>query len=259
MTGAAPALTFEAVTRRFPTRQGGVDALGPFDLAVPSGGFVALIGTSGCGKSTALRLIAGLDRASSGRVDVGGRSPDEMRRHRRIGVAFQDPSLLPWRTVEGNIRLSLELVGRSRDRAAVADLVALVGLTGFERSRPAQLSGGMRQRVAIARALATSPDVLLLDEPFGALDAITRQQLNDELLRIWEARATTTLLVTHSIPEAVYLADTVVVMSPRPGRVVAEIPVPLARPRHEEVQRTDRFHHLVDEVARALRPAAIAP
>ena len=240
------------VGRTFALGDGEVVALRGFDMHVPAGGFTALIGPSGCGKSTALRLVAGLDTPDEGTIDSGGSSPDEMRRGQRIGVAFQDPSLLPWRTVSTNIRLALELVGRRHDTKAVDELVELVGLQDFEKARPSQLSGGMRQRVAIARSLVTNPDLLLLDEPFGALDALTRQQLNDELQRIWTARGTTTILVTHSIPEAVYVADEVLVMSPRPGRVVARHTIGFERPRTRELLLTDRFHAEVEAVSASL-------
>ena len=216
-------------------------------MHVPAGGFSALIGPSGCGKSTALRLVAGLDAPDEGTIDMDGASPDQMRRGQRIGVAFQDPSLLPWRTVSTNIRLALELVGRRHDTGSVDDLIELVGLQGFEKARPAQLSGGMRQRVAIARSLVTEPDLLLLDEPFGALDA-----LNDELQRIWTARGTTTILVTHSIPEAVYVADEVLVMSPRPGQVVASHAIDFERPRTRKLLLTDEFHAKVEAVSASL-------
>ena len=240
------------VGRTFALAGDAVVALRGFDLHVPAGGFTALIGPSGCGKSTALRLVAGLDIPDEGTIDMDGSSPDEMRRGQRIGVAFQDPSLLPWRTVSTNIRLALELVGRRHDTDAVNDLIELVGLQGFEKARPSQLSGGMRQRVAIARSLVTAPDLLLLDEPFGALDALTRQQLNDELQRIWSARGTTTLLVTHSIPEAVYVADEVLVMSPRPGRIVARHVIGFARPRTRDLLLTDAFHAEVQTVSASL-------
>ena len=240
------------VGRTFALGDGEVTALRGLDMHVRPGGFTALIGPSGCGKSTALRLVAGLDMPDEGTIDMDGSSPDEMRRGRRIGVAFQDPSLLPWRTVSTNIRLALELVGRRLDSEAVTELIELVGLEGFEKARPAQLSGGMRQRVAIARSLVTEPDLLLLDEPFGALDALTRQQLNDELQRIWTARGTTTLLVTHSIPEAVYAADEVLVMSPRPGTIVARHTIGFERPRTRELLLTDEFHAKVEAVSGSL-------
>ncbi len=252
MTHPGAPVDVVGVGRTFAIGADEVVALRGFDLHVPPGGFCALIGPSGCGKSTVLRLVAGLDRPDEGTIDMDGVSPDGMRRRQRIGVAFQDPSLLPWRSVAANIRLALELVGRRHEHKAVGELIELVGLQGFEKARPAQLSGGMRQRVAIARALVTAPDLLLLDEPFGALDALTRQQLNDELQRIWTARGTTTVLVTHSIPEAVYAADEVVVMSPRPGRVVSRHRVSFERPRTRELLLTDGFHSAVEAVSASL-------
>lgn len=249
------AIEISGVGRTFTLGSDSFDALADVNLEIPAGGFSALVGPSGCGKSTVLRLVAGLDRPTRGTIDMDGMSPDEMRRAKRVGVAFQDPSLLPWRTVYSNIRLALQLVGRGKDRAEVDELIELVGLQDFAKARPAQLSGGMRQRVAIARALVTEPDLLLLDEPFGALDALTRQQLNDELQRIWTARGTTTLLVTHSISEAVYLADEVVVMSPRPGTIVACHPIEFPRPRTVDLLVDDDFHHAADEVSNSLHRA----
>lgn len=201
------------------------------DLDIRPREVVALIGPNGCGKSTLLRVLGGLIRPDAGAVSLDGRvvtGPDPS-----VGLVFQEPRLLAWRTTEGNVRFPMDLAGwpRERQEARAADLLGLVGLREFARARPTTLSGGTRQRVAIARALALEPSILLLDEPFSALDALTRERFNAELLRLWERTGTTIVLVTHSIPEAVFLADRVVVLSPRPGRVVAEIPVDLPRPR----------------------------
>ena len=255
MSGSADGLVARDVTRRFTGRRGtAVDALVGVSLDRPRGSFTALIGPSGCGKSTLLRLFGDLDQPSEGTLSVHGRPPAHLRRAGGIGVAFQDASLLPWRSVRRNISLTLEVLGRRVDPAHVDDLIALVGLRGFEQATPAQLSGGMRQRVAIARALAIEPELLLLDEPFGALDELLRRAMNVELQRIWMDSAPTTVLVTHAIGEAVFLADEVVVMSARPGRVVATVPVPFDRPRRPELVRDPAFHALCDQLADLLDP-----
>jgi NitT/TauT family transport system ATP-binding protein len=252
---AGAAISVTGVTKRFGLRNDSITALDDLSLEIPSGGFVAIVGPSGCGKSTLLRLIAGLGEPTAGTLTIDGDNVQRARKGGTLGVAFQDPALLPWRSVTDNIRLPLQIVapraGFDVEREITA-LIELVGLTGFEQARPSQLSGGMRQRVSIARALVAHPRVLLLDEPFGALDQMTRYRMNVELQRIWTERATTTVLVTHSVEEAVFLADTIIVMSPRPGTIRATIQVPIARPRNEQTMRTDGFRQTYDEVIERL-------
>jgi NitT/TauT family transport system ATP-binding protein len=233
-----------------------VRALDNVDLAVQAGEFVALFGPSGCGKSTLLRVMAGLETVTSGSVTVAGVTPAELLAEHRLGFAFQEHALLPWSTVEENVSLPYKLARRRVDAAKVQELIRLVGLDGFEKARPKQLSGGMRQRVAIARALALSPDLLLLDEPFGALDEITRRRLNFELTRIWEETGVTTVLVTHSVDEALLLADRIVVMASRPGRIAHEVDVELPRPRSEDTFSEPRFGQLSAELIRLLDDGA---
>jgi NitT/TauT family transport system ATP-binding protein len=248
------AISIDKVSKHFTLagNKEGVLALADLSLTIAPGEFVAILGPSGCGKSTLLRLVASLEEPTAGTVSVNGAPPVRVSAAHALGVAFQDHALLPWLTVHDNVALPFRLAGRKVDEAAIAHLIELVGLSSFETARPKQLSGGMRQRASIARALVLEPEVLLLDEPFGALDAVTRRQMNVELQRIWSARQITTMLITHSVDEALFLADRVVVMSGRPGRILREVKVPFGRPRDPSVTRSEEFHRLVDDLTAAL-------
>jgi NitT/TauT family transport system ATP-binding protein len=230
-------------------------ALQGIDLSIARGEFISLIGPSGCGKSTLLRVIADLIEPTVGEVIVNGKPATQARRDRDYGMVFQAPVLMDWRTVEDNVKLPLEIMGwdRARRTARAREMLHLVELDDFLGHRPFQLSGGMQQRVAIARALSFEPAILLMDEPFGALDEMTRERMNSEVLRIWEQTGTTIVFVTHSIPEAVFLSSRVVVMSPRPGRITKIVDVDLPRPRDIVTRETQRYFQLVTEVREALR------
>ena len=247
-------LKIDNVSRSFDLRGSLVHALKDVSLQVPVGSFLALIGPSGCGKSTLLRLLAGLDTPDAGALSVNGVDPSALRKQGSIGMAFQDPALLPWRSVRKNIALPLQILKRNLDDYSVRiqSLIELVGLSGFEDAVPGQLSGGMRQRVSIARALVTEPNILLLDEPFGALDEILRRQMNLELQQIWMKQRPTTVLVTHAIDEAIALADSVAVMTSRPGRIVEVVQIDLPRPRTTEMFRSKEFHAIADHLSELL-------
>jgi len=249
-----PALRVEGLWKAFPVGDGALPVLAGVDLTVGRGEFVSLVGPSGCGKTTLLRIVAGLLEPDRGRVEVDGAPPREARRRKALGLVFQEPALLPWRTVRGNLLLPRQ-VNRRANRAPLPSPEALlqaVGLAGFAEYRPRRLSGGMRQRVALARALAHDPSVLLMDEPLGALDEITRRAMRYDLLQVACQAGKTVLMVTHSIPEAVALSDRVVVLSPRPARVRGVVPVPLPRPRTPDQEGTPAFQEAAEAVRRLL-------
>ncbi len=239
----------------FVTNDGPVEALSGIDLSVNRGEFVSLIGPSGCGKTTLLRVIADLERPTGGSISVNGVTPEQARQKRAYGYVFQAAALYPWRNIARNVGLPLEIMGLSRAERdkRVADNLALVNLTGFERKFPWQLSGGMQQRVSIARALAVEPELLLMDEPFGALDEIVRDHLNEQLLQLWAKTGKTVIFVTHSIPEAVFLSTRIVVMSPRPGKVHDIIPSTLPRERNLDIRETPEFLKIAHRVRQGLR------
>jgi NitT/TauT family transport system ATP-binding protein len=239
----------------YETSDGPVHALRNIDLSIGNGEFVSLIGPSGCGKTTLLRVIADLEQPTGGRITVNGLSPHEARLRRAYGYVFQAPALYAWRTIAGNIALPLEIMGFAKEeqQARITKGLELVNLTGFENKFPWQLSGGMQQRASIARALSFDPVLLLMDEPFGALDEIVRDKLNEQLLQLWDKTGKTVVFVTHSIPEAVFLSTRIVVMSPRPGRIHDEIDCDLPRQRTLDIRETPRFIEIANRVRRGLR------
>ena len=243
-----PILTAEGLDKTFLSREGDVRALKDVSLSITEGEFVSLVGPSGCGKTTLLRILGGLLPADRGVVRIDNRPLTQPRRD--VGFIFQDPTLMPWRSVLKNVTLPLEVQGSNghKQRGRAMELLRLVGLSGFENLHPHELSGGMQQRVAIARALVHEPSILLMDEPFGSLDAITRNQMNLELLRIWHATRKTILMVTHTIQEAIFLADRVLIMSPRPGYIQATLDVGLPRPRDSEIYYNEEFANLYHSV-----------
>ena len=243
------------VSLTFETADGKVDALSNVSLQIADGEFVSFIGPSGCGKTTMLRVIADLQQPTAGTLLVNGMSAEQARLARRYGYVFQAPALFPWRTIEKNLKLPLEIMGfsDSEQQQRAARYLALVNLTGFERKFPWQLSGGMQQRVSIARALSFDPELLLMDEPFGALDEIVRDHLNEQLLQLWDKTGKTVLFVTHSIPEAVFLSSKIVVMSPRPGRIIDIIDCNFPRDRTLEIRETPEFLKIAQRVRVGLR------
>ncbi|NVO23956.1 ABC transporter ATP-binding protein [Donghicola mangrovi] len=250
-----PVIDASGVNLTFQTKDAPVHALKDVNLQIDKGDFVSFIGPSGCGKTTLLRCIAALETPTGGSLTVNGLSPDEARKARSYGYVFQAAGLYPWRTIEKNIKLPLEIMGypKAEMDERVKRVLDLVDLSGFGKKFPWQLSGGMQQRASIARALAFDADILLMDEPFGALDEIVRDKLNEELLKLWDRTGKTICFVTHSIPEAVYLSTKIVVMSPRPGRITDVIESPLPRERPLEIRDTPEFIEIAHRVREGLR------
>ena len=255
MMGQQPVIEAQSLGLTFDTDDGAVQALTDVNLAISRGEFVSFIGPSGCGKTTFLRCVAALEHPTQGTLTVNGMAPDDARKARAYGYVFQAAGLYPWRTIAGNVQLPLEIMGYSRTEQEnrVRQVLELVELSGFGNKYPWQLSGGMQQRASIARALAFDADILLMDEPFGALDEIVRDRLNEELLKLWNATGKTILFVTHSIPEAVYLSTKIVVMSPRPGRITDVIDSPLPRERPLDIRDSREFLEVAHRVREGLR------
>ena len=252
---AASVIDIRGLSLTFETNDGPVQALSNIDLDVKRGDFVSFIGPSGCGKTTLLRVIADLEQPTGGSISINGVSPEEARQARAYGYVFQAAALYPWRTIARNVALPLEIMGlpRAERERRIADNLALVNLSGFEKKYPWQLSGGMQQRASIARALAVEPELLLMDEPFGALDEIVRDHLNEQLLKLWAKTQKTVVFVTHSIPEAVFLSTKIVVMSPRPGRVTDIIDCGFPRDRTLDIRETPEFLEVAARVRNGLR------
>ena len=250
-----PVIAVKDLSLTFETGDGPVYALSKVDLTVEEGEFVSFIGPSGCGKTTLLRVIANLEEPTSGSILINGVTPEAARLGRQYGYVFQAPALYPWRTIERNVMLPLEVMGysSSEQQARAAANLELVNLKGFEKKFPWQLSGGMQQRASIARALCFDPKLMLMDEPFGALDEIVRDKLNDQLLHLWRTTKKTVVFVTHSIPEAVYLSTKIVVMSPRPGRIIDIIPCNFPRERSLDIRETPEFLKVAHRVRDGLR------
>ncbi len=247
-----PVITLKNVSKIFKGRFSPVTAVKNVNMTVNENEFVCIIGPSGCGKTTLLRLIGDLIKPTSGEIMVNGKSPEEARKNREFGFVFQDPVLLPWRNVVKNIQLPGEIFGEDSIKCRAEELIELVSLKGFEKALPRELSGGMKSRVAIARALSFNPSILLMDEPFGDLDAITRDRMNLELLKIWNKTKNTIVFITHSIPEAVFLADRVLVLSSLPGTIKKEINVNFKRPRSIDLRKNSKFVEMAEDLRKDL-------